>query len=96
MTSNENARDLLDVAVLYGSFHVAQSLYGKSFLSRIGCGESIASFLCKNDGLKKHQRQRHIGGDGECTTSHGKFPFRIWSLDRVIGEPQRLLTVDTS
>jgi hypothetical protein len=86
MTSNENAGDLFEVAVLYGFFHFAKALYGKSFLSRIGCGESIASFLCESENLKKHDRERHISGDGECTASHGKVPFRVWSLGRVTAE----------
>jgi hypothetical protein len=46
----------------------------------------FARFLCESERLKKHDRQRQIAGEG--TTSHGKFPFRVWSLDRVIAEPR--------
>ena len=73
MTSDENAGDLLEVAILNSLFHFAKALDGKSFLIRTDRGESIANFLCESESLKKQYRKRRIGGNGECATSHADF-----------------------
>jgi hypothetical protein len=55
---------------------ISPRLYRKSFLSRIGWGESLASFWWESERLKKGYSQRHICGEEEYTTSHSEFPLQ--------------------